>query len=56
MDWGSLTQKSMIVPVHFFRVEEWQVTIVSPGLAAQDLQSLHLSDSQGILLERICPL
>ena len=36
------------------RADEWQVTIVSPGLAAQDLQSLHLSDSQGILLERIC--
>ena len=30
------------------RADEWQVTIVSPGLAAQDLQSLHLSDSQGI--------
>ena len=35
-------------------VDEWQVTITSPSLEANDLKSLELHDSQAILLERIC--
>jgi hypothetical protein len=38
------------------RASEWQISVISPGLEVDDLQSLNLHDSQGVLLERICDL